>query len=137
MKRVEAVKVFRLKSKSPPTQKLADTPRRFHVENMPTGSWMAITETSSEKRRYVPLGFERPEIMASSLLRVMPNASLYHFGVLSSLMHNAWMAYTCGRMKSDYRYSVGIVYNNSPGLHRMRISAQQSRLPPRVSSTHG
>lgn len=114
MRRIEAVKAYRLKSKSAPTQKLAQTPRRFHVENFPAGNWMAITETSSEARRYVPLGFEGPQVMASSLLRVMPDASLYHFGVLSSLMHNVWMAYTCGRMKSDYRYSIGIVYNNFP-----------------------
>jgi hypothetical protein len=113
-KRVEAVKKVRLDSKSPPTQKLAEKPRRFHVENMPTGNWMAIPETSSMRRRYVPLGFESPKTLGSNLLKILPDATLYHFGVMSSLMHNVWMAYTCGRMKSDYRYSVGIVYNNFP-----------------------
>jgi hypothetical protein len=114
MRRVEAVKAFRLKSKRKPTLKLALTPRRFQVENMPVGNWMAITETSSESRRYVPLGFEGPEVMASNLLKVMPDATLYHFGVLSSLMHNVWTAYTCGRLESRLRYSIGIVYNNFP-----------------------
>ena len=113
-KPVEAVKKVRLDSKSPPTQKLAEKPRRFHVENMPTGNWMAIPETSSMRRRDVPLGFEGPETLGSNLLKILPDATPYHFGVMSSLIHNVWMAYTCGRMKSNYRYSVGIVYNNFP-----------------------
>ncbi len=113
-KRVEAVKKFRLASKSAPTRKLADTPTRFHVENMPTGNYLVIPEVSSERRYYIPIGFETPKTLCSNLVKIVPNARLYHFGVLQSLMHNAWMRTVCGRLKSDYRYSAGIVYNNFP-----------------------
>ena len=114
LKRVKAVQQFRLASKSKPTQKLASTPTRFHVENFPTSSFLVIPEASSERRYYLPIGFENPPTMCSNLVKVLPNATLYHFGILSSLMHNAWMRTVCGRLKSDYRYSVGIVYNNFP-----------------------
>lgn len=112
--RVEAVRDFRLASKSAPTRKIADKPRRFHVENMPSGHSVVIPEVSSERREYVPMGFVGPEVMCSNLVRLIPNATLYHFGVLTSRAHNAWMRTVCGRMKSDYRYSGGIVYNNFP-----------------------
>jgi len=112
--RIKLVRETRLSSKSAPTRKLAETPTRFHVENMPKGNYLIIPEVSSERRQFVPIGFEKPETMASNLVKIMPNAGLYHFGVLSSTMHNAWMRTVCGRLKSDYRYSVGIVYNNFP-----------------------
>jgi len=114
LKRVEAVKQFRLHSKSAPTQKLAEMPTRFHVENMPEGNYLVIPEVSSERRIYIPIGFENPETLCSNLVKIVPNADFYHFGVLSSLMHNAWMRTVCGRLKSDYRYSNSIVYNNFP-----------------------
>lgn len=114
MKRIEAVKQFRLASSSAPTQKLATTPTRFHVENFPIGSYLLIPEVSSEKRLYLPIGFLSPSIMTSNLAKIFPNATLYEFGIMTSIMHNAWMRTTCGRLKSDYRYSVGIVYNNFP-----------------------
>ena len=114
MKRVQAVRQARLASKSAPTQKLAATPTRFHVENFPGGSFLVIPEVSSERRFYLPIGFEQPETLCSNLVKILPDATLYHFGILSSLMHNAWMRTVCGRLKSDYRYSVGIVYNNYP-----------------------
>jgi len=114
MKRVQAVREARLASKSPPTQKLAATPTRFHVENFPSKPYLVIPEVSSERRLYVPIGFVKPPTLCSNLVKVLPNATLYHFGILSSLMHNSWMRTVCGRMKSDYRYSVGIVYNNYP-----------------------
>ncbi len=114
MKRVQAVQQARLASKSPPTQKLAATPTRFHVENFPSSPFLVIPEVSSERRLYLPIGFEEPPTVCSNLVKILPNATLYHFGILSSLMHNAWMRTVCGRLKSDYRYSVGIVYNNFP-----------------------
>jgi len=114
VKRVKAVQQSRLASKSPPTQKLAATPTRFHVENFPTSSYLVIPKVSSERRYYIPIGFEDPSTFASDLLNIAREATLYHFGVLSSLMHNAWMRTVCGRLESRYRYSVGIVYNNFP-----------------------
>ena len=112
--RVAAVKAFRASSKSAPTQKLADTPRRFHVECMPQASYLVVPEVSSEKRRFLPMGFMGPEILSSNLLRIVPDATLYHFGVLSSSLHNAWMRCVAGRLESRYRYSIHIVYNNFP-----------------------
>ena len=112
--RVKRVRESRLASKSPATRKLADTPTRFHVENMPTGNYLVIPEVSSERRQFIPIGFEKHETLASNLVKIMPNAEIFHFGILNSTMHNAWTRNVCGRLKSDYRYSVGIVYNNFP-----------------------
>ena len=114
MKRVEAVREFRLASKSAGTRKLADTPTRFHVENMPAGTYIVIPEVSSERRRYIPMGFMTPDILCSNLVKVVPNATLYHFGILTSNVHMAWVRAVCGRLKSDYRYSKDVVYNNFP-----------------------
>ena len=114
MKRVEAVRAIRLSSKSAGTKKLADKPTRFHVENMPNSDYIIIPETSSEQRKYVPIGFMSPEVLCSNLVKMVSNASLYHFGVLTSNVHMAWMRAVCGRLKSDYRYSKDIVYNNFP-----------------------
>ncbi len=114
LKRVEAVRQFRLESNSAGTRKLADKPTRFHVENMPTNNYIVVPEVSSEKRRYIPLGFMTPDIMCSNLVKLIPNATLYHFGVLTSNVHMAWMRAVAGRLKSDYRYSKDIVYNNFP-----------------------
>lgn len=110
--RIESVRSYRLASKSAPTRRLADKPTRFHVENMPEGNSIVIPEVSSERRRYIPMGFIGPETMCSNLVKLIPNASLYHFGILQSQFHNAWMRTVCGRLKSDYRYSGGVVYNN-------------------------
>ncbi|MGF7218824.1 hypothetical protein GGR92_005003 [Spirosoma lacussanchae] len=114
LKRVQAVKQTRLASVSPPTRKLAETPTRFHVENMPKSSYLIVPEVSSERRRYIPIGYEGPETLSSNLVKIVPNASLFHFGVLTSEMHMTWVRYVCGRLKSDYRYSKDIVYNNFP-----------------------
>ena len=114
-KRIDAVHKFRLNSKSKPTQALAATPRRFHVEFLPTeGNYLAVPEVSSERRKFIPIGFLPASIMASNLLRAAPCATFYHFGILSSLMHNAWMRTVAGRLESRYRYSINIVYNNYP-----------------------
>lgn len=114
LKRVQAVRDFRLSSTSAGTVKLAERPTRFHVENMPKGNYIVIPEVSSEKRRYVPMGFLTPNILSSNLVKVIPEATLYHFGILTSNVHMAWMRAVCGRLKSDYRYSKDIVYNNFP-----------------------
>ncbi|MBI2311096.1 MAG: class I SAM-dependent DNA methyltransferase [Betaproteobacteria bacterium] len=114
LKRVEAVRAFRLASKSAPTRKLAETPTRFHVENIPDAPCLVIPEVSSERRRFIPMGFMPPDTLCSNLVKIAPDATRYHFGVLNSTMHMAWVRYTCGRLKSDYRYSAGIVYNNFP-----------------------
>ena len=113
-KRIEAVREFRLSSKSAGTVKLAGTPTRFHVENMPKETYILVPEVSSERRRYVPIGFMTPDVLCSNLVKIIPNANLYHFGVLTSNVHMAWMRAVCGRLKSDYRYSKDIVYNNFP-----------------------
>jgi len=114
VKRVDAVRRFREASKSAPTRAIAATPTRFHVENMPTTNYLAIPKVSSERRNYIPLGFMTPETLCSDLLFIVRDATLYHFGVLSSVMHMAWMRAVCGRLESRYRYSVSIVYNNFP-----------------------
>mgnify|MGYP001048854251 CR=1 FL=1 len=114
MKRVDAVRQFRLASKSPPTQKLADTPTRFHVENMPASTYLLIPKVSSERRTFIPIGFMHSDTLSSDLVFIVPDASLYHFGVLTSTMHMAWVRSVCGRLESRYRYSAGIVYNNFP-----------------------
>jgi len=114
MKRVQAVKALREASKSAPTRKLAATPTRFHVENMPTAPYLVLPEVSSERRAFVPFGFEQPETLCSNLVKIAPHALLLHFGILSSTMHNAWVRAVCGRLKSDFRYSAAIVYNNFP-----------------------
>lgn len=114
MKRVEAVRAFRLASKSAPTRKLADTPTRFHVENIPDKPYLVIPEVSSERRSYIPMGFMKANTLSSNLVKIVPHATLYHFGILTSAMHMAWVRSVCGRLKSDYRYSKDIVYNNFP-----------------------
>lgn len=114
MRRVEAVREMRLSSKSAGTVKLADKPTRFHVENMPTGTYVVIPEVSSERRKYIPMGFMTPDILCSNLVKIVPDATLYHFGILTSNVHMAWMRAVCGRLEMRYRYSKDIVYNNFP-----------------------
>ena len=114
MKRIEAVREYRLKSKSPGTVKLAETPTSFHVTNMPIGSYIVIPQVSSERRRYIPMGYMDDGVLCSDKVRIMPEGSLYHFGILESNVHMAWMRTICCRLKSDYSYTVNDVYNNFP-----------------------
>lgn len=114
MERVKAVREYRLASPSAGTVKLADKPTRFHVENMPKGHYVVIPEVSSEKRRYIPIGYLDDSKLCSNKLRLVPSATLFIFGVLESNVHMAWMRCVCGRLKSDYDYSIKIVYNNFP-----------------------
>ena len=114
LKRVQAVREYRLTSKRAATLKLADTPTRFQTENMPVGKFVVIPEVSSEKRKYVPMGYMDDSVLCSNKLRLMPNAELYHFGILESNVHMAWMRAVCGRLEMRYDYSIKIVYNNFP-----------------------
>ncbi len=114
LKRVEAVKKFRSESKRASTKKLANRPTHFQTENMPKGSSVLIPETSSENRKYIPIGFVEPHTLCSNAVRLIPDATLYHFGVLTSIVHMAWVRAVAGRLKGDYRYSKDIVYNGFP-----------------------
>lgn len=112
--RVEAVKNWRSKSDRTNTKKLAETPTVFAEIRQPKTNYLAFPTLSSENRKYIPIAFLEPNIIASNQLYILPNATLYHFGLLTSFMHMAWVKYVCGRFKSDYRYSASIVYNNYP-----------------------
>ena len=112
--RVDEVRKFRLSSKKEATRKDAGTPTLFAENRQPTQNYLAIPKTSSERRLYIPIGFMCCDIVVASELFTICGAGLYHFGILTSLMHNAWMRTVCGRLKNDYRYSAGIVYNNFP-----------------------
>jgi hypothetical protein len=114
MKRVEAVRKFRLASKSAPTRKLANTPTRFHVENIPKHPFIVIPKVSSERRKFIPIGFMSPGTLISDLCFINTSISIFHFGVLSSTMHMAWVRQVAGRLESRYRYSSKLVYNNYP-----------------------
>ena len=114
LERIAAVREYRRSSTSEGTRKLADRPTRFHVENMPNSTYILVPRHSSENRRYIPMGFLTPDILTSDAVQIIPEATLYHFGVLGSNVHMAWMRAVCGRIKSDYRYSKDVVYNNFP-----------------------
>ena len=114
MKRVESVRQFRASSVAAGTRKFAETPTLFCQIAQPNSEYIAVPKTSSQRRKYIPIGFLDEKVIASDLLFLIPDASLYHFGVLTSNIHNAWMRTVCGRLKSDYRYAKDIVYNNFP-----------------------
>jgi hypothetical protein len=113
-KRVEAVKKLRSESSRESTRKLADFPSLFGENRQPKTNYVLIPRHSSENRKYIPFGFFSPEYIASDSCLSVANATLYHFGVLTSEMHMTWVKYVCGRLKSDFRYSNTIVYNNYP-----------------------
>ncbi len=122
-KRIASVRHHRDQSTRPTTQKLAETPHLFGEIRQPATDYLLVPGVSSELRRFVPIGFLRKETIASNLVFAVPNATLYHFGMLSSTMHNAWMRAVAGRLESRYRYSNTIVYNNYPwpeGLSEQR-----------------
>ncbi len=119
--RVAAVRAYRLDSASKPTRDLADTPTRFHVNVIPEGVFLVIPEVSSERREYLPIGWLEAPTIPSNLLRVLSNATLLDFAILTGATHMSWLRYIGGRLKSDYRYSVGLVYNTFP---RPRITSQ-------------
>jgi len=114
MRRIESIREFRANSIAAGTRKFADTPMLFCQIAQPNTDYIAVPKVSSERRRYIPIGFLSATTIASDLLFLIPNATLYHFGVLTSNVHNGWMRAVCGRLKSDYRYAKDIVYNNFP-----------------------
>jgi len=112
--RIEKVKKFREASSAEPTRKSASYPNLFFYISHPNSSYLVIPETSSERRKFIPIGYMSSNVIASNAVYLIPNASLYTFGIMCSTMHMAWTRVTCGRLKSDYRYSGSIVYNNFP-----------------------
>jgi hypothetical protein len=114
MKRVEEVRNYRLHSTSAGTRKIAETPTKFHVSNFPQGNYIVIPQVSSERRRYIPIGYMDESVLCSDKVRIMANGTLLHFGILESNVHMAWMRAISGRLKSDYSYTVNHVYNNFP-----------------------
>ncbi len=113
MERIEKVREMRLASSDAGTRKLANTPMLFRETYNPK-SFVIVPSASSERRRYIPLGFAGEDTISTNLNLIIPDASMYHFGVLISNVHMAWMRAVCGRLKSDYRYSKDVVYNNFP-----------------------
>ena len=114
LERIEKVQNLRANSLRPGTRKMADYPALFGENRQPDSNYLLVPRVSSERRRYVPMGFLDKDIVASDAVQIIPSATLYHFGVLTSNVHMAWMRVVCGRLKSDYRYSKDIVYNNFP-----------------------
>ena len=112
--RITAVRAYRQSSKRTSTRRLADTPTFWQVNVVPTTPFLALPEVSSERREYIPVGWLQPPAVPSNKLRLLPNATLADFAFVTSAMHMAWMRLVAGRMKSDYSYSVGVVYNTFP-----------------------
>jgi hypothetical protein len=140
LERIEAVQKWRNQSNRATTKKLANTPTLFAEVRQPETNFLAFPTVSSENRNYIPTSFLTKDTVASNQLYVLPNATLYHFGILTSLMHMAWVKTICGRLKSDYRYSASIVYNNYPwpenpaDKHRANIeTAAQAVLDARAA----
>ncbi len=113
--KVSAVREFRLASKAKTTNGYAKIPQLFAQITQPDDTdWLIVPRVSSERRRYVPIGFMTEEMISSDAVQIVPDATLYHFGILTSNVHMAWMRTVCGRLKSDYRYSKELVYNTFP-----------------------
>ena len=112
--RIAKVRDFRLASTKAATRKFADMPTRFMEMRQPEGNYIIVPRVSSENRRYIPMGFMNKDVICSDSNIMIPEITIYHFGVLESNVHMAWMRIVCGRLKSDYRYSNTIVYNNFP-----------------------
>jgi len=112
--RIQNVKTFRLKSTKTPTREAAFRPSLFAEIRQPSSSFIFFPLTTSENRKYIPISFFTPDNIVNNSSSVIPDATVYHFGILTSVMHMAWVRYVCGRLKSDYRYSNSIVYNNYP-----------------------
>ena len=113
MERVTACRENRLAAPDPGRRKLADTPTLFRETKNPS-TYIVVPATSSERRLYIPMGFLTDDTIPTNAVTIIPEASVYHFGILESSVHMAWMRVVCGRLKSDYRYSKDIVYNNFP-----------------------
>ena len=114
MKRVAAVKAFRLASKSAPTRAIASMATHYHINLLPELSFLLIPRVSSERREYIPIGWLDPPTIPSDAALVLNDASFYDFAILTSRAHMAWLGHIGGRLKSDFRYSIGQVYNTFP-----------------------
>ena len=114
LRRIQTIKDYRLKSTRSTTVELAKKPALFGENRQPDGDYIVIPSTTSENRKYIPMAFLTKTYIANNSCHIIPNATLYHFGVLESEMHMAWVRQICGRLKSDFRYSKDIVYNNFP-----------------------
>jgi len=112
--RIERVREMRSNSSKAATRKYADYPYLFMEIRQPKSDYLLVPKTSSEKRRYIPIGYMDKDTITTDANFTISNATLFHFGVMTSDVHNAWMRAVCGRLKSDYRYSNTIVYNNFP-----------------------
>jgi hypothetical protein len=147
-RRIEGVRRMRLASKAEATRKKARTPTIFAQIAQPNTDYLLVPLVSSQRRPYIPIGFIPKQVIASNLCCVVPHATHYHFGILSSAIHMAWVRQLCGRLKSDYRYSKDIVYNNFPWPSptpeqrerveekaRAVLAARESHLPPRGLGT--
>ncbi|MDR2388151.1 MAG: hypothetical protein LBE80_11320, partial [Deltaproteobacteria bacterium] len=114
LERLEKVRKFRLASPKKQTRESADRPSLFQEIRQPHQEYIIVPCHSSENRKYIPLGFVSPDIVTSNAVLIIPGASLYHFGVLTSIVHMAWVRVVAGRIGVDYRYSKDVVYNNFP-----------------------
>ena len=112
--RIQEVRQYRASSRRASTVALAEYPRKVGVDERLSAPFLVLPNTSSERREYVPIGWLKPEVIANQKLRILPDATLADFALLTSAMHMAWMRAVTGRMKSDYMYSVGVVYNTFP-----------------------
>ena len=130
-RRMDAIREFRAKSSAAPTKKSAETPYKFFSTPQTEGEYLIIPRVSSERRRYIPIGFMPGDTIAADSCTIVCGATKYHFGVLESNVHMAWMRVVCGRLRSDYRYSANVVYNNFPWpsptdeqMQRIELTAQ-------------
>lgn len=114
MDKIKSVKAFRESSSKERTRKWADFPTLFSEDRQPSSDFLAIPKVSSARRKYIPIEYMSSDVIINNTVSALPDANLYYFGVLTSVMHMTWMKYTCGRMKSDYIYSIQVVYNNFP-----------------------
>lgn len=114
MQRLQAVKEMRAKSTAAPTRAFADKPHLFFSTPQKDSTYLCIPEVSSERRRYIPIGFLDSATIAANTVVIVPDATLYHFGVITSNVHMAWMRTVAGRLEMRYRYSGSVVYNNFP-----------------------
>ena len=140
MRRIEGVRQMRLASPKEATRHCADTPTLFQEDRQPSSHYIIVPCHSSERRRYIPLGYVSSDVVCGNANLMIPDATLYHFGVLMSNVHMAWMRAVCGRLKSDYRYSKDIVYNNFPWPCRSAggspaIDGQSSRMHSDIERT--
>jgi len=126
LKRVEQVKIMRLNSKAEATRRKSTIPFLFSQIAQPDSSFLAIPEVSSERRKYIPMGFFDSKFIASNTVQLVPNANTYHFGILTSEMHMTWVRYVCGRLESRFRYSNSIVYNNYPWPQNPSVKQKES-----------